>query len=151
MYYTVYKSPVGFLHLYADTQFLKAVSYSKLDIECISNKNDILNRTILQLEEYFAGKRKIFDLPISFEGTPFQQKVWNALCSVPYGETRSYKQIADQIHCPKGCRAVGMANNKNPIAIIVPCHRIIGSNGTLIGYAGGLAIKEKLLTIEKMD
>ncbi len=102
-----------------------------------------------QLDEYFQGKRKSFDLPLSPFGTQFQQKVWNALCTIPYGETRSYKEIAAQIQNPKGCRAVGMANNRNPIMIIIPCHRVIGSNGSLTGYAGGLDIKQWLLAHEK--
>ena len=102
-----------------------------------------------QLDEYFQGKRKSFDLPLAPSGTQFQQKVWNALCTIPYGETRSYKEIAAQIQNPKGCRAVGMANNRNPIMIIIPCHRVIGSNGSLVGYAGGLDIKQWLLAHEK--
>ena len=102
-----------------------------------------------QLEEYFKGTRKSFQLPIELRGTPFQQKVWNALLSIPYGKTVSYKQIAEAVGNPKACRAVGMANNKNPIPIIVPCHRVIGANGKLVGYGGGLEIKEKLLELEQ--
>ena len=102
-----------------------------------------------QLAEYFQGTRKNFSLPLQPSGTSFQQKVWDALCTIPYGETRSYKEIALQIQNPKGCRAVGMANNRNPIMIIVPCHRVIGSNGALVGYAGGIGIKEWLLEHEK--
>lgn len=102
-----------------------------------------------QLEEYFAGKRRVFDLPLAPQGTPFQQKVWHALQSIPYGETRTYKQIAEQVGNPLGCRAVGMANNKNPIGIIIPCHRVIGANGKLVGYAGGLNLKSRLLELEK--
>lgn len=103
-----------------------------------------------QLEEYFQGARKTFDLPLQPAGTPFQKKVWDALCTIPYGETRSYKEIALQIHNPRGCRAVGMANNRNPIMIMIPCHRVIGSNGSLVGYAGGLDIKEWLLLHETL-
>ncbi len=102
-----------------------------------------------QLGEYFLGTRKNFQLPLLPSGTPFQQKVWDALCTIPYGETRSYKDIALQIQNPKGCRAVGMANNRNPIIIVIPCHRVIGSNGALVGYAGGLGVKEWLLEHEK--
>lgn len=101
-----------------------------------------------QLEEYMAGKRKAFTLPLEPKGTPFQQKVWKALIDIPYGETRSYKQIAQAVNCPSGYRAVGMANNKNPIAIIIPCHRVVGSGGTLTGYAYGLSMKEELLALE---
>ncbi len=104
-----------------------------------------------QLEEYFQGARKTFDLPLQPAGTPFQKKVWDALCTIPYGETRSYKEIALQIHNPRGCRAVGMANNRNPIMIVIPCHRVIGSNGSLVGYAGGLDIKEWLLQHETLS
>ncbi|MCI8483861.1 MAG: methylated-DNA--[protein]-cysteine S-methyltransferase [Lachnospiraceae bacterium] len=102
-----------------------------------------------QLTEYFQGNRREFDLPLNPSGTPFQKKVWKALCTIPYGETRSYKDIAVQIENPKGCRAVGMANNKNTIMIIIPCHRVIGSNGSLVGYGGGLHIKEWLLAHER--
>lgn len=101
-----------------------------------------------QLAEYFAGQRQAFDLPLRMQGTPFQQKVWAALRN-PYGETRSYGQIAAQVGNPKAGRAVGMANNRNPIAIIVPCHRVIGANGSLTGYAGGLSVKQELLALER--
>lgn len=92
-----------------------------------------------------------FDLPLDARGTEFQKKVWNELLRIPYGETKSYKDIAVAIGNEKACRAIGMANNKNPIPIIIPCHRVIGSNGKLVGYAGGLNVKEKLLNIEKID
>ncbi|MGI6342237.1 MAG: methylated-DNA--[protein]-cysteine S-methyltransferase [Bacteroidales bacterium] len=101
-----------------------------------------------QLNEYFEGKRKEFTVPIKLYGTNFQLKVWQALCDIPYGQTRSYKDVAIQIGNPKAARAVGMANNRNPIAIIVPCHRVIASDGKLGGYAAGLDVKRKLLKIE---
>jgi len=101
-----------------------------------------------QLDEYFQGIRKVFDLPILVKGTPFQQMVWEALKTIPYGETRSYKDIAVQIGKVKACRAVGMANNRNSIPIIIPCHRVIGSKGELVGYGEGLDIKEQLLRLE---
>lgn len=102
-----------------------------------------------ELDEYFAGDRKQFDVPLTFiGGTPFQRKVWHALRNIPYGEVRSYKDIASAIGTPKAVRAVGGANNKNPISIIVPCHRVIGSNGALVGYGGGLEKKEYLLKLE---
>jgi len=91
-----------------------------------------------QLYEYFEGKRREFNLPLKLSGTDFQNKVWKALCEIPYGETRSYKQIAERVENPGGSRAVGGANNKNPIMIVVPCHRVVGSNGNLVGYASGL-------------
>jgi AraC family transcriptional regulator of adaptative response/methylated-DNA-[protein]-cysteine methyltransferase len=104
-----------------------------------------------QLEEYFSGQRKAFDLPLEPSGTPFQERVWAALQSIPYGETRSYKQIAEQIGNPNASRAVGMANNKNPILIVIPCHRIVGAGGDLVGYAAGLDMKKQLLDLEKRD
>lgn len=103
----------------------------------------------LQLAEYLAGTRREFDLPLKLEGTPFQLAVWQALQTIPYGQTRSYADIAAQIGNPKACRAVGMANHRNPVAIIVPCHRVVGKNGALTGYASGLEIKKKLLELEK--
>lgn len=102
-----------------------------------------------QLSEYFSGERRQFDVPITFlGGTPFQRKVWQALQDIPYGEVRTYKEIAQAIGIPKAVRAVGGANNKNPISILVPCHRVIGSNGALVGYGGGLDKKEYLLKLE---
>lgn len=102
-----------------------------------------------QMREYFEGKRKEFDLPLRPEGTVFQKKVWNALLEIPFGETRSYQDIANAVGSPKACRAVGMANHQNPIIIVIPCHRVIGKNGKLVGYGGGLSMKEKLLLLEK--
>lgn len=102
-----------------------------------------------ELEEYFSGTRKVFDLPLAPQGTEFQTRVWKALLNVPYGKTCSYKEIAESIGNGKACRAVGMANNKNPIVIVIPCHRVVGSNGQLVGYAGGLNVKKKLLDMEK--
>lgn len=113
------------------------------------NETSLLKNAALQLNEYLEGKRNSFDLPLNPNGTEFQKKVWAALCDIPYGETRSYKQIAEYIGNPKACRAVGMANNKNPIMIFIPCHRVVGSDGSLTGYAGGLDMKEKLLSLEK--
>lgn len=101
-----------------------------------------------QLQEYFRGERQKFELPLDAAGTPFQLKVWEALRQIPCGETRSYKDIAIAVENPKGVRAIGMANNRNPISIITPCHRVIGTNGKLVGYAGGLHLKEYLLNHE---
>lgn len=102
-----------------------------------------------ELDEYFQGKRKTFDIPLRTHGTAFQEKVWAALRAIPYGEVRSYKEVAEAIGHPKAYRAVGMANNANPIFIIVPCHRVIGSDGSLTGYGGGLPMKKALLSLEK--
>ena len=113
-----------------------------------SAETPLIKKAALQIEEYFAGKRKKFSLPLKMQGTEFQMAVWDALKSIPYGETRSYKEIAVQIGRPKAVRAVGMANHRNPISIIVPCHRVIGHNGSLTGYGGGLPAKKLLLELE---
>ena len=125
------------------------VSFGSFDkADGIKKETAVLTEAKEQLEEYFEGRRKEFHLPLAPGGTPFQKKVWEALQSIPYGETRSYKDIAVQIGNEKACRAVGMANNRNPIGIIIPCHRVVGSNGKLIGYAGGLEKKAFLLELE---
>lgn len=111
----------------------------------------LMEEAVKQLQEYFQGIRKNFELPLAPKGTAFQQKVWKALQEVPYGETKSYKQVACMAGNEKASRAVGMANNRNPIPIIIPCHRIIGANGKLVGYAGGLEVKEYLLNLENGD
>jgi methylated-DNA-[protein]-cysteine S-methyltransferase len=114
----------------------------------ILSQTPLIEKAATQLSEYFAGTRKSFDLQLAPNGTDFQQKVWAALQTIPFGQTCSYKDIALQIGKPKAYRAVGMANNKNPIVIVIPCHRVIGSDGTLIGYGGGLPVKEYLLKLE---
>lgn len=111
-------------------------------------ETELLRRAALQLREYLAGERRSFELPLSPAGTPFQRLVWNSLLEVPYGETRSYGEIARSVGNPRACRAVGMANNRNPIPVFIPCHRIVGSDGSLVGYGGGLEIKERLLRLE---
>ncbi|MCL2229756.1 MAG: methylated-DNA--[protein]-cysteine S-methyltransferase [Treponema sp.] len=113
------------------------------------HETPLIKSTAAQLEEYFNNKRKVFNIPISFNGTPFKVKVWEALLTIPFGETKSYGEVAAMINKPKACRAVGMANNTNQIAIIIPCHRVIGHDGSLVGYAGGLEIKKKLLELER--
>lgn len=110
---------------------------------------ELLSMATIQLDEYFQGKRTTFSLPFKLTGTPFQLAIWKELQNIPYGQTTSYKEIAQKINKPKAYRAVGMANNKNPLPIIIPCHRVIGSNGKLIGYAGGLKLKNYLLELEK--
>ena len=109
----------------------------------------LTERAFEQLEAYFLGRLTEFDLPLEPAGSPFQRRVWDALRQIPYSETRSYGDIARAIGCPGGARAVGMANNRNPIPILIPCHRVIGANGALVGYGGGLSIKEALLRLEK--
>ena len=117
--------------------------------EYIQEETTLIKEAAKQLNEYFKGKRKVFDLPLDLSGTAFQTKVWQELLKIPYGKTVSYKDISIAINNPKGLSAVGMANNKNRIMIVVPCHRVIGSNKKLIGYAGGLKLKEYLLDLEK--
>lgn len=104
-----------------------------------------------QLKEYLMGKRRSFDLPLDLQGTDFQKAVWKALLAIPYGETRSYKQVAQSVGNPKACRAVGGANNRNPILIVIPCHRVIGADGGSVGYGGGIDIKERLLKLEGLE
>jgi methylated-DNA-[protein]-cysteine S-methyltransferase len=113
-----------------------------------SNPNDITNRAVKELNEYFNGSRTEFEVPVALNGTEFQQECYQALIDIPYGETRSYQQQATAINRPKAVRAVGGANNKNRVAIFIPCHRVIGKNGKLVGYAGGLPFKEYLLDLE---
>lgn len=156
-YVEYYTSPLGALRIIEENNALTHLSLigkngplAGFPEDAAQQKSTpLLNLAKTQLEEYFHGTRQRFDLPLRPSGTPFQQKVWEALCTIPYGETRSYKEIAIQIQNPNGCRAVGMANNRNPIIIVVPCHRVIGSDGTLVGYAGGLQVKEWLLEHEK--
>lgn len=153
-YYDYYDSPLGRLLLTEEQDVLTRLAFGAIenvpDTEICRKDTKLLQAAKLQLMEYFAGSRKTFDLPLAPAGTPFQKKVWEALCTIPYGETRSYQNIAVQIGMPKGCRAVGMANNRNPIAIIVPCHRVIGKNGSMVGYGGGLWVKEWLLNHERI-
>ncbi len=141
-----YKSPIGNLYISADETALYGVSYTP-NIE--TGKNIIIEKTIQQLEEYFLRKRRLFNLPLNINGTAFQKKVWEELIKIPFGQTRRYKDIAIAIGNPNAYRAVGNANNKNPLAIIIPCHRVIGANGCLIGYAGGIDKKQLLLNFEK--
>ena len=111
-------------------------------------ETSLLNEAFKQLGEYLTGKRRDFDLPLAPEGTDFQRGVWHTLQTIPYGQTRNYKQVAEAANCPKGYRAVGLANNRNPIAIFIPCHRVIGADGKMVGYGGGLDIKVTLLKRE---
>jgi methylated-DNA-[protein]-cysteine S-methyltransferase len=148
-------SPVGELKLVANGSRLAAILWEndkpgrvRLGQMTEAPDNPILLRTAEQLREYFAGTRNRFDLELDFVGTEFQKKVWAALLTIPFGETRSYSQIAEQIGNPSAVRAVGAANGKNPISIVAPCHRVIGASGKLTGFAGGLEAKERLLTLE---
>jgi methylated-DNA-[protein]-cysteine S-methyltransferase len=141
------ESPVGLIEIQSSEQGLRAVSFVEARLfEIQENVHNLL--TLNQLQEYFGGKRRAFDLTFDLEGTPFQQRVWQALLTVPFGKTRSYMDIARALGDPKAIRAVGTANGSNKIAIIIPCHRIIGSDGSLTGYAGGLHRKKWLLDFE---
>ena len=142
-------TPVGKLCIGETNGAITRVTWEHLPKEYVLEETELIRKCKQQLDEFFEGKRKEFDLPLAPTGTVFQKKVWDALTKIPYGETRSYKDIAIAVDNPKGFRAVGMANNKNPIAIIVPCHRVIGSNGKLVGYAGGMDVKTFLLQLEQ--
>lgn len=150
--YQIYDSPFGAMKIsYIGN---KIVGIKKdVNIDEIARKNSKANsltkKVITQLEEYFATKRIAFDFEYELIGTEFQKKVWRSLMKIPYGKTRTYKEIAIDIGNEKASRAVGMANNKNPITIMIPCHRVIGSNGNLIGYFGGVEMKKSLLELEK--
>lgn len=161
--YTVYHSPVGPLTLAATEKGLCRVEFGPgehaqlslsrwikkwLFTEHLSHDPDVFMETTKQLDEYFLAQRKQFTIPLDLYGTPFQKMVWNELRNIPYGETRSYKDIALALHAAKAVRAVGCANNQNPLSIFIPCHRVIGSNGALVGYGGGLDIKAFLLELE---
>ncbi len=144
------QSPLGILEISCSENNLVGLKFVEQELLPSSPNLPRLHQEVRhQLKAYFEGKRKSFDLPFGFSGTDFQKKVWQALIEIPYGETRTYQDIAKAIGNPKAARAVGMANNKNSIAIVVPCHRVIGSNGKLTGYAGGLEIKAKLLRLEQ--
>ena len=152
------RSPVGALTLIASNDGLAAILWEndragrvRLDVAAEDPKHPVLRETERQLADYFAGRRKAFDLTLDFAGTEFQKKVWRALLTIPFGETRSYAQIARQIGRPKAVRAVGAANGRNPISIVTPCHRVIGSGGALTGFAGGLDVKAQLLRLEGAD
>lgn len=157
-FYKTLTSPVGELTLVANDHALKAVLWENDDPKRVplgqlqqKDNHPVLLKTERQLREYFAGHRVTFDLPMEFTGTDFQRSVWQALLSIPFGETRSYAQIARQVGNPSAVRAVGAANGRNPISIIAPCHRVIGSNGKLTGFAGGMEAKAFLLKMEKME
>lgn len=153
--YKMIDSPVGQLKLVASDKGLAAILWENEDPNRVRfgplteiPQHPILRETERQLGQYFAGQLKAFTVPLDFKGTAFQKSVWAALLTIPFGETRSYSEIARQIGKPKAFRAVGAANGKNPISIIAPCHRVIGSSGALTGFAGGLAAKERLLKLE---
>lgn len=144
-----YLSPIGYIRIIEENNAIVGVDFTdKFKQDQIINETELIKKTYQQLSEYFDGTRKEFDINIKLRGTPFQLQVWNQLLKIPYGKTASYKWVAESIERPKAYRAVGMANNRNPISIIVPCHRVIGHDGSLVGYGGGLDTKKKLLSLE---
>ena len=143
-----YETVLGVVTFVEEGGALLAVTTHR-SYEGVEQETALLKEAYQQLSEYLKGERKEFDLPLNPKGTDFQKRVWRALCDIPYGETRSYKQIAKAVGNSKAVRAVGMANNRNPITIVVPCHRVIGADGKLVGYGGGLEMKEFLLRLEK--
>lgn len=153
-FYTTYTSPLGVMTLQANDDGMLGAWFETQTTQPENlgeyvEDHLILGDVITQLDEYFSGQRKIFNIPLSANGTEFQIKVWQALTTIPYGQTWSYQDLANAINNPKAVRAVGLANGKNPISIIVPCHRVIGKNGKLTGYAGGVERKAQLLELEK--
>lgn len=147
----VMESPIGLLTLVEEDGALIEVRFGNRGEDAAVCDTPLLNQAVRELNEYFSGQRKTFTVPLNPKGTPFQRRCWDALLQIPYGETRTYGQQAAMIGNPKACRAVGMGNHRNPLPIFIPCHRVVGANGTLTGYAGGLNIKEILLHIERMD
>jgi methylated-DNA-[protein]-cysteine S-methyltransferase len=154
--YKMIESPIGKLKLVASDVGLVAILWDKDSprrvrlSELVANeRHPVLVQTERQLDEYFAGRRKTFTVALDMRGTRFQKDVWEALLAIPFGETRNYGQLAQQLGNPRATRAVGAANGRNPVSIIVPCHRVIGSSGKLTGFAGGLEAKARLLSLEK--
>lgn len=158
-YYKIVSSPVGILKLIASEKGLAGILWENdraartphLQDALENNDHPLLLQAAQQLAEYFAGNRKAFSLPLDFVGEAFHREVWMALLDIPYGETRTYGQIAQLIGRPGASRAVGAANGRNPLSIVAPCHRVIGANGKLTGFAGGLEVKAYLLNLESQD
>ena len=153
-YYSYDFDAIGKLTITEEDGFITNIDFDNGDF--IAGKSSfeetpLIKRAYSQLVEYFGGKRESFDLPLKTGGTKFQSSCWRKFVEIPYGETRSYKEIAEAVGSPKACRAVGMAANRNPIGIVIPCHRIVGSDGSLVGFGGGLSVKEYLLALEAKD
>jgi methylated-DNA-[protein]-cysteine S-methyltransferase len=153
VFYTTFESPVGPLLLAGDADALRLVSFESSKHAAPpqadwKQDNAPFAEVVRQLQAYFRGELREFDVPLALQGTEFQRRVWNALRGIPYGETISYLQLAERIGNPRAVRAVGLANGSNPIPIIVPCHRVIGSDGSLTGFGGGISTKKKLLELE---
>ncbi len=143
----IYESPIGKIMITENDARIVEIELCNKVVEGLS-ASPLLLEAKRQLEEYFRGKRRTFDLPLHPSGTEFQVKVWNELLKIPYGETRTYGEVSKNIGNPKGARSVGGACNKNPLMIVIPCHRVIGANGSLVGFGGGIKVKEELLKLE---
>lgn len=144
----VYRTPLGRITIASDGTGITQVLFGEQGAPGKLAPSALTNEAATQIQQYLAGKRRMFDLPLEPAGTPFQQSVWKALRTIPYGQTWTYRQLAEAVGNPKAYRAVGGANNKNPLPIIVPCHRVIGADGSLVGYASGTHIKRFLLDLE---
>lgn len=142
-------TPIGVVAITANGEAIVSLRLAAENPSEGAPSSPLLAAAAEQLDEYFGGRRQRFELPLSPGGTDFQRRVWDSLCEIPYGETRSYGEIAAAVGNPNAARAVGMANNRNPVMIVVPCHRVVGSDGSLVGYAGGLEVKRFLLEMEK--
>ena len=145
----LFDTPVGPMALECEGEGLTALYLPCRPVEGAGVETPLLARGRAELLEYFQGKRRVFDLPLAPQGTPFQRRVWSALAEIPYGATISYKELARRVDRPKGFQAVGQANGRNPLPIFLPCHRVVGADGSLTGYAGGLELKQFLLELER--
>ena len=148
-----YNSPISRLGIADDGEAITNIflPYANAPEDFVVKETPLIKEAVKQLSEYFSGKRKVFDLPVKYDGTTFIKKVYSALQAIPYGETRTYKQIAESTGIKRAYRAVGMVNHRNPIPIIIPCHRVIGSNGQMTGYAGGIDVKVRLIELERKN
>lgn len=149
--YIYYDAPFGKLTLISEENHLTGLYFDEIEVDGEHIETPLLKEAIQQLSEYFSGERKKFNIPLKLKGTDFQMKCWDGLQTIPYGETRSYQDMARYAGNKKAVRAVGGANHNNPISIIVPCHRVIGKNGKLVGFGGGLSTKEFLLELEEKN
>jgi len=150
IYCNYYQTDIGLIRIVEKDEAITQVSFANSQaLDIMIKETALIKQTIQQINEYLKGERKVFTIKIAPEGTAFQKEVWEQLLKIPYGETKSYQWVATEIGNKKACRAVGMANNRNPIVLLIPCHRVIGANGKLVGYGGGLDIKQRLLNIEK--
>ena len=143
------ETEIGKLYLAEENGCIVRLTSAQAPAEDEPGSSPLLEQAAAEVAEYLAGKRREFSVPVKAKGTSFQEKVWAALCQIPFGETRSYGQIAEAVGSPKGARAVGMACNRNPVLLMIPCHRVVGSTGKLVGFACGLPMKERLLNLER--